>query len=339
MSRFRRYDHLERLDHRSVRDILLGRVFIFPKLDGSCASVWAESVEHPLLGIVDATVACGSRNRVVTPEDDNQGFAAWAQSDAAAELRKFVLANPQVTVYGEWMVPHTLKTYRPEAWRRFWIFDVHDRDKHQYLPYEEWGPVLQGMGLDVVEPLCIIQDPSAEQVQVQVETNSYLIADGAGLGEGVVAKNYDWRNRHGHQPWAKVVRNAFKEDNRRAFGTTEKGGEFQVEVAIVEQFVTPELVGKTRAKIVTELANENLVDLAASASVGPGHVAMVIRQLEERWRHKLLPQLLGRVYHDLVTEEIWAMLKKHKNPVVNFKLLQARCTMRTKDLAKDLFQP
>ncbi|KKL61905.1 hypothetical protein LCGC14_2190600, partial [marine sediment metagenome] len=36
------------------------------------------------------------------------------------------------------------------------------------------------------------------------------------FGEGIVLKNYQWENRWGEQPWAKIVRNEFKEENKRA---------------------------------------------------------------------------------------------------------------------------
>lgn len=194
-------------------------------------------------------------------------------------------------------------------------------------PFFNYGPALSA-GLDVIEPLCTITNPTHEQVLAQVETNTYLIADGAGLGAGIVAKRYDWKNRFGRQPWAKVVRNSFREDNRRAFGVTEKTGAFQVEVAIADEFVTAHLVGKTRAKIVADIANEHSVDLNEPNAQN---------RIEQTHRGKLIPQLLGRVYHDLIVEELWPALKKHRGCTINFRELNAHCTRRVKELAGDLF--
>lgn len=147
-------------------------------------------------------------------------------------------------------------------------------------------------------------------------------------GEGVVLKRYDWTNRYGRQPWAKVVRNEFKESNRRSFGVTEKTGEFQVELAIAQEFCTPTLVGKTRAKVVAAVASAQGIDLT-----GPNAQRLV----ESVYRGKVIPQLLGRVFHDLVVEELWPAVKKHRNPVVDFKKLERCCTEQTKRLAADLF--
>jgi len=315
---FRKYDHLERLGHRNTRGIEMGLVHVFPKLDGTNASVWFDGDSN----------LCASRRRILSLDDDNAGFYAWVNSDEekARALRNLVRDYPNWIVYGEWMIPHTLKTYREEVWRRFWIFDVYDRELGTYVPYETYEVLLVQYGQDVIEPLCTIQDPSEDQMKAQVETNSYLIAEGAGLGEGVVLKNYAWR-QHGC-PWAKVVRNVFKEEARRAFGHAKKQGEFQVEVAIAEEFVTPELVGKTRAKVALDVANDLGVD--TSEPNWQHHV-------EAENRNRVIPQLLGRVFHLLVDEEMWAILKKHKNCTINFKTLQGRVTLAVKALAEDLF--
>lgn len=316
---YRKYDHVERLGHDEVAGIEQGRVFVFPKLDGTNAVVFRE----------DRAVLAGSRNRSLADGPDNHGFREWLFSDdgKAVALRN-IMQHRNVVVYGEWMVPHTLKTYRPEVWRRFWIFDVFDVEEGRYLSWDEYGPEFMDAGQDIVEPLCVFTNPSEEQLRTQAETNTYLIADGAGLGEGVVLKNYEWRNRFGRQPWAKVVRNEFKENARRAFGTTEKTGEFQVELAIAEEFVTPTLVGKTRAKVVADIANATGWDLMHPNAQ---------QAIETQFRARVIPALLGRVYHDLVVEELWAALKKHRGPTIDFKKLERAATARVKVLAQDLF--
>jgi len=319
---YRRYDHLERLGHRQCQGIEMGLVHVFPKLDGTNSSVWLAPGTSEVCG--------GSRNRQLALDNDNAGFLAYVLGDdeKARALRNLVTDNPSWIIYGEWMVPHTLKTYRHEVWRRFWVFDVYDRTTGRYLSYDDYAPTVRAYLQDVIEPLCTIMDPSEDQLKAQVEVNTYLIAENAGLGEGVVLKNYAWR-REGC-PWAKVVRNVFKEEAARAFGHAEKQGEFQVEVAIAEEFITPHLVGKTRAKIVLDLANELGVDTS---------LPNWQQTIEAEHRGKIIPQLLGRVFHDLIAEEMWSILKKHmkSSPSIDFKKLQARVTLATKALATDLF--
>lgn len=325
---FRKYDHLVRLGHRSVDEITMGKVWVFPKLDGTNASVWLERDKmqmHPA-----AHLRCASRRRVLSLEDDNAGFMAAMcdgnEDGIGQRINRMLHGLSSWILYGEWMVPHTLKTYREDTWRRFWIFDVYDRERGTYVPYEEYQPILEAAGLDYIEPLCTIQDPSEEQLRAQVEMNTYLIAEGAGVGEGVVLKNYEWRTSG--RPWAKIVRNVFKEEARRKFGHAEKTGQFQVEVAIAEEFVTPELVGKTRAKVAIDLASELGYDV--NDPNWQHHV-------EAEHRGRVIPQLLGRVWHDLIDEEMWAILKTHKGATIDFKKLQGRVTLCIKALAEDLF--
>ena len=63
---FHKYMHIERLGTDEVEGIEIGRVHVFPKIDGSNGSVWYDSDN----GIIEA----GSRNRVLTLDNDNQGF-------------------------------------------------------------------------------------------------------------------------------------------------------------------------------------------------------------------------------------------------------------------------
>lgn len=299
---FRRFDHVERLGHDEVAGIELGEVYVFPKLDGTNASVWCDGAS----GLPRA----GSRNREITPSDDNHGFAAWAYVDP--RLRELVRNHRSLILYGEWLVPHTLKTYRDDAWRRFWIFDVWDRMTERYLPFEEYRSLARECyGLDVIDPLWRATNPSEDQLRRATEGNTYLVCDGAGLGEGVVIKRYDWTNKYGRQPWAKVVRNEFKEDNRRAFGVAERGAEYQAEVDLAQRAVTPALVQKERAKI------EALGDVD---------------------RRSLIPRLLGTVYHCVVTEELWDFVKRTKPaPTIDFGKLQRAVFAQTKRVAPDLF--
>jgi hypothetical protein len=51
----------------------------------------------------------------------------------------------------------------------------------------------------------------------------------------------------------------------------------------------------------------------------------------------MIPRLLHTVYYDVITEEMWEILKQFKNPTINFKLLNGYVTARIKELRKDIF--
>ena len=324
MVHYRSYDHVEHIGRDEVENIDIGKCYIFPKLDGTNAVIFLDD---------DGNVCAGSRNRKITIENDNHGFAALVKN-SEKELITFLSEFPNIILYGEFLKKHTLGTYRPEAWNRFYLFDIFDVKEGKYIPFSEWEsmwmdhPWKQPEWFQILLPLCIINSPSQEQLQTQVETNTYLIQDGAGVGEGICIKNYEWFNKYGRQQWAKIVRNEFKEKNMLAFGITEKNGPKIIELLVAQQFCTPELVGKTRAKIVADVANENKLDLSE-----PNMQQIV----ESRFRGKIIPQLLGRVYHDLVVEDIWTILKKHSNPTINFGLLNRHVVAKVKEYSQDLF--
>jgi hypothetical protein len=136
------------------------------------------------------------------------------------------------------LVPHTLKTYREEAWRRFWVFDV--LYKGRLLSVEEYAVEFDHFGIDYISALAIINNPTEEQlVGIMNNTNTFLIEDGAGPGEGIAIERYDnYVNRFDKQIWAKMVRNEFKEKNQKAFGLKTTEGKKVVESEIAEEFVS-----------------------------------------------------------------------------------------------------
>lgn len=327
---FRKYDHVERLGAEEVEGIDLGEVYVFPKLDGTNASVWLYyPVPEDGFGPGAPEICSGSRTRTLSEGNDNAGFRRWVLDDDTWPLWQGLIraGGTHWTLYGEWLVPHTLKTYRSDAWRRFWIVDVYDNLQGRYLPFDDYAAELNCIGFDVVEPLCIITNPSEAQLRKEVEANTYLIIDGGGAGEGIVIKNYAWTNKYGRQPWAKIVRNEFKEENKRAFGTTEKGGKFQVEAAIAEEFVTETSVRKARAKIEFDVLNTH--DFA--------NYDRPLKSVIEGARPKIIPRLLGTVFYDLIREDLWDALKKHKFPSIDFRRLRSHTILRTKQFAPDLF--
>ena len=333
MTVYRKYDHVERLGHDKVDGLTVGEVYVFPKLDGTNAVVWMD----------DGVLRTGSRNRQINIEGrsvteikDNAGFNVWAQSRKAEFIHFFEgmedMGIEDCVAYGEWLVPHTLKTYREDSMRRFYIFDVRNISDRYYLHYEDWVNIARYAGLDHVEPQSIFTNPSDDQLQKEVESNTYLIRDGCGAGEGIVVKNYDWFNSSQDQPWGKIVRNEFREENRRAFGTTEKHGEFQVEAAIAEEFVTATLVEKTLAKIILSYHTGH-------DRLGQPQVFTEVAQKEvlESNRPTIIPRLLQTVYSELIGEEAWAFVKQHKDPTINFKKLRQHSIAQTKKYAMELF--
>ena len=295
---FTKYMHLERLGTSEVEGIEIGTTYVFPKLDGTNASVWLGK---------DGEIKAGSRNRHLSLGSDNAGFFAFAVANPALKL--YLQLNKHHILYGEWLVPHSLKTYRDDAWRRFYIFDVYDTVSQQFIPYEEYKDELVSFGLDFLSPIKIVKNGDAATFTDLLQHNTLYIKDGMGIGEGIVIKNYGFVNKYGRTVWAKLITNSFKEAHLEAMGAPIIGPDI-VEQKIVDEFVTQSLVDKVLAKMLLERGE---------------------------WTNKMIPQLLQTVYYDLIREETWEYVKKHKLPSIDFKVLQRFTFAKVKELRKDLF--
>lgn len=305
---FRSYMHLERYGNEEVVGIELGELTIFPKLDGTNSSVWLEPNASG-----EGNLFAGSRTRQLSIEADNAGFLAYVSAPGTpieGKLRSFFRDNPTLRLYGEWLVPHTLKTYRDDAWRRFWIFDVFNDVTNQYLSYSEYKGLLDGCGLDYIPPLATIKNGDYEYFMHVLKQNVFFIKDGEGIGEGIVLKNYQFYNKFGNQVWAKIINNEFKEQHHREMGEPSSSRKI-LEEEIALKYVTESLCTKVYAKIVNE---------------------------EGGWTSKNIPRLLGTVYHDLITEEMWNILKENgKGTTINFGMLNAFVIKQIKHQLPHLF--
>ena len=300
---FRKYQHIERYGNTEVDNIEVGTCYVFPKIDGTNSSVWMGN---------SGNIEAGSHHRPLTFEKDNAGFYSAIYKDE--KITSYLSKHPNHRLFGEWLVPHSLKTYRDDAWRKFYIFDVCvDTDEKEtgleYLPYEIYQPLLEEFNLDYIAPLRVIKNGEYNTFIKCLEYNDFLIKDGRGTGEGIVIKNYDFYNKYGRQTWAKIVTSEFKEKHHKAMGIPVIENKM-IEQSIVDEFVTTALVEKEYAKIV----NEN-----------------------NGWSTKMIPQLLGIVYHELICEEMWNILKKFKSPKVDFKTLNALTITRVKSIKPDIF--
>lgn len=120
---FKKYQHLERFGTTEVQNIELGKAYVFPKIDGTNASVWLNE---------SGDIQAGSRKRHLTLEADNAGFYDWVCRQS--NILEYLIENPTHRLYGEWLVPHSLKTYKDSAWRKFYIFDVTiDKDASEIM--------------------------------------------------------------------------------------------------------------------------------------------------------------------------------------------------------------
>ena len=297
---FRKYQHIERYGVTEVDNIEIGTCYVFPKIDGTNSSVWVAE---------NGDIRAGSRTRELTIEADNAGFFNAISQDA--KVLAYLQKHPNHRLFGEWLVPHSLRTYRDDAWRRFYVFDVClDADNEvEYIPYDMYKPWLDEFGIDYLAPIAIVKNGNYENFIRCLEQNVFLVKDGAGIGEGIVIKNYDFYNKFGRQTWAKIVTSEFKEKHHKEMGAPIFENKV-IEQGIVDKYVSSALVDKEYSKITVEC---------------------------DGWTSRLIPRLLSQVYYALVAEETWNFVKEFKNPKVDFKMLNAIAIGKIKTIKPELF--
>lgn len=296
---FKKYQHLERFGTTEVEQIELGECFIFPKIDGTNASVW----------ITNGELQAGSRTRKLSLESDNAGFYGWVLKQD--NLLNYLTENPTHRLYGEWLVPHSLKTYKESAWRKFYVFDIicDSSEDTTHIKYNDYKPLLEKHEIDFIPPIAVIRNSNYEQLVNQMMKNDFLIEDGKGYGEGIVIKNYNYKNKYGRQTWAKIVTSEFKEKHAKVMGKSTIEGKKMVEEEIADKYVTLAFCEKEYAKI------ESI----------------------DGWSSKFIPKLLNVIYYEIVKEESWNFIKENRNPTINYKTLQHFVFSKVREQLPKLF--
>lgn len=293
MTNWVKYQHIERLDKDNieVEGLLDGPVYIQPKIDGSNASVWKEA----------DGLHFGKRSQAMGEGDDNRGVKAKYQNDA--RYLEFFNQHPDVILYGEWLVKHTISSYLADAWNKLYIFDVCREDAEgniiEWIPYETYSVWLDKLGIEYIPMMAVLENPTIEGISKLTEENHYLLPEGQ-IGEGIVVKRYDYTNPYGRTTWGKIVRSEFKTKSRSAF----KGNEDCIEVQIVEDVFSPEFVLKEYAKI---------------------------KEIPGLDSKTIIPRTIATIPYVFITEEIGTILKKYKRPTIDFKKLCRLCESRVKE--------
>lgn len=293
---FKKYQHVESLRSSEVEGIDKGKVYIFPKLDGTNASIWVELDDNN-----EYVICGGSRNNKLTVQWDNAGFYKHVLEHP--EYKEYLLKHPTYIVYGEWLVTHTIKDYDVHAWKKFYVFDVFDTVMSRYLSYEEYCAELTEAGFDVIPPMTILDSPdlTEETLNNLIVNNHYLMKDNEHIGEGIVIKNYEYRNAYGRTTWAKVVNVAFKTNSRAKC----KGGvPPTVEDVILDALLTEEAITHEVLKFEDEYG---------------------------KYEAKNYKMMLGLVWKGWIEDNIWKVISKAGKNSINFTSLRHKAEIRVKE--------
>lgn len=290
----RYYQHIERLNSDDVDGILNGKVYLFTKLDGTNIGIHLE----------DGKVVVNSRKREISIESDNAGSCQYVLD--TPKFKAYLDKHPNHYLYGEFLVKHTIRTYKETAWRKVYIFDVveYSGERPRYLTYDEYSPLLEEFGIEYIPCIAVLNNPTEQTVLNYVDKSNFLQANEADAGEGIVIKRYDFTNKYGRTSWAKIVRAEFSANKKSSVVKMN-----DIEASIVEQYVTISFIEKEISKVLEAVGGE--------------------------WDNKYIGRCLGIVWHEFVNENMWDIVKKYKNPTVHFSLLYTLVTNKTKVVMKE----
>lgn len=280
----RKYEKIHRLGKDEVEGILEGYCYIQEKVDGANASIWLD----------DGVIKCGSRSRDVSAEQFN-GLPAWVYAHEGIR-RFFDTYGEEFTLYGEWLVRHTI-SYNELSYKKFYLYDVYSNNDNLYIPIDMVYSMAKEFDIPVV-PLRLEKDnPTLEEISAFIG-----MTDFGDRGEGIVIKNHGFKNKFGDMVYAKMVTESFKEDNGIAFGGNNKHSDTYWEIYVMNKYITLERVRKVMQKLESKI--------------------------DSKWDMKHIPMVMGATYHDMIQEEAWDIQKKV--PKLDFKALERICYKKIK---------
>lgn len=287
MSNYRAYTHIERANKPQVADVMSAPlVSVQPKIDGTNACIWADD---------DANIHCGSRTREVgeTKDTDNQSFCKYMKNDDAIKpLRTFCMNNPNYIVYGEWLGQNKcLGSIKKYIKLGFWVFDVYDTNTDDYLLYEDWSRMLDGIYDQYVPELWrgAGADLTQEKIDSLLESNYFNLPANV-IGEGIVIKAQpSVLDSCGCPAIAKIVRDEFhqkKSRPKKIYAPSEN------ELQFVDECCTAAFLDKCRNK-----------------------VSLALGEDFDESNHKHIGYMMCLAVDDIMREEFWDFFKKKKGQV------------------------
>ncbi len=206
----------------------------------------------------------------------------------------------------------------------------------RYLSYDHYKPILEKYGINVVPCMAKVEVTGVNKVRVIegydgieqdfdkllikiADANKYLLSTKERVGEGLVLKNYNFKNVFGNIVWFKVIHKDFNtksKDTRPSIiygipkpvkvvsNKGDKSKKDPIEKVMVQKYLQDDLLQKELTKLA--------INVGVEASKTGEYIP---RSSNEAAR------FLGVSFLEFVSEEILNMVKKHKKPTIDFKKL------------------
>lgn len=294
---FKKYQHIEKIGASEVEGILRGEVHLSYKIDGTNGCIYFDN----------GTIKFGSRNRSLSIDNDNCKFMNSLTKNEAFmdKIKQYFNNYPNRIIYGEWLVPVNIKRYKKDAWNKFYIFDVFDSENQTYLRYDKYAPELTELGLSVIPEIAVLNNPSEEDIKNYLNKTGDFLVDN-GMGEGIVIKNYDYKNIYGRTTWAKILTEDFviRKIEGRRYNADNKIVNL-VEYKIISKFLTPEHILKEKEKMIERY---------------------------QGWSNKYMQEFLNRCFLEFYKDNWEIILNKLHDPTINFKVLRKLSSEKIKEV-------
>lgn len=196
-----KYQHIERWDTEETQYLKNSKeLYIEPKLDGTNGVVCYDSDKNEIR-------VC-SRNRFISVDDDNQGFAKYITENNLFKDFYSKEENRKYIIYGEFTC-RTTYTVDKKYLKQFYIFDVYNIENKKYLKPEEYSELLPEYNK---VPFAKVEVKDIENVKDSFKDFSkFLLPENFEHGEGFVIKDFsDSVNQYGRKTWGKYyMKNLF----------------------------------------------------------------------------------------------------------------------------------
>jgi len=216
-----------------------------------------------------------------------------------------MILSKQYILRGEWLVRHSMN-YPKEYMQHFYVFDVQRYKDHSYVHPDEYIPLLEKYDIKYIPVLAKLSNPTMDEL---VKLSEGPDEFGAEQKEGIVIKRYDYINKYGRVQWGKIVHEDFQVKNKLAFRPKNTD---DITIKFASETVTQHLVLKVIAKIKAEDPNNDITI-------------------------KRMPQIMGLVWYDVFTEELWNFTKKYKVKEFNFYAAKKLVDTATREIALAYF--
>lgn len=303
------YQHIQKFGNSEVEGINQGTCYLTYKIDGTNGCVYLSNDGKSL--------SFGSRRRVLsadTKDADNQDFVKLMTSpeykEVHDELLEFLQKYPACIIYGEWLVPSTLRTYKNDSWKNFYVFDIYNTVSDLYWNYDDYSKLFdeEYPHIKYIPLLAKLENPTEEELRACLDkTGDWLVK--SGLGEGIVIKNYNYRNRFGRRVWAKMLTEDYKQikHDNRTHNHEMKESDNKTEYEIISM-MTVEHILKEKQKVI-------------EAHNCPG------------FENSLICETINRAYDEFIKDNIEIIvLKKFRGKTINFKVLKQLSDAKVREI-------